>query len=90
MRDVDTRMVITRLQAPRATPRDVELTERIRRLEDDHDRLVDSLPSTVELLDIGWQLQELRVSLFAQHLGTEGSVSEKRVRAALRDAALQA
>lgn len=75
---------------PERLPRDLELTKRIQRLEEEHDRLVDSLPSTIELLDIGWQLQELRVSLFAQHFGTEGSVSEKRVRAALRDAALEA
>ena len=30
-----------------------------------------------------WLLQELRVSLFAQHLGTAGSISEHRVVAAL-------
>jgi ATP-dependent helicase HrpA len=32
---------------------------------------------------IRWQLEELRVSLFAQVLGTPGPVSEKRIRAAL-------
>ena len=30
-----------------------------------------------------WLLEELRVSLFAQHLGTAGSISEHRVVAAL-------
>jgi hypothetical protein len=32
-------------------------------------------------------LQELRVSLFAQTLGTRGSVSEKRVAAAMHELA---
>nr|WP_245852711.1 ATP-dependent RNA helicase HrpA [Isoptericola jiangsuensis] len=33
-----------------------------------------------ELADVRWLLEELRVSLFAQQLGTDGSVSEKRIR----------
>jgi ATP-dependent helicase HrpA len=32
---------------------------------------------------VGWMLQELRVSAFAQEIGTAGSVSEKRVEKAL-------
>ena len=32
-------------------------------------------------------IEELRVSLFAQALGTPGPVSEKRIRAALEDLA---
>ncbi|MFC3244396.1 DUF3418 domain-containing protein [Gordonia humi] len=32
---------------------------------------------------VQWQLEELRVSLFAQQLGTDGPVSEKRVRKAI-------
>ena len=35
------------------------------------------------LTDVRWMLEELRVSLFAQQLGTPSPVSEKRVRAAL-------
>ena len=46
------------------------------------------VPPSPELTDIGWQLQELRVSLFAQHLGVNGTVSEKRIRTALRDVAM--
>ncbi len=30
-----------------------------------------------------WMIEEFRVSLFAQQLGTEGPVSEKRIRGAL-------
>jgi ATP-dependent helicase HrpA len=37
---------------------------------------------------VGWMLQELRVSYFAQALGTKGAVSAKRIAAALRDAEL--
>ncbi len=35
------------------------------------------------MLEIAWMLQELRVSLFAQALGTRGKVSEKRITQAL-------
>jgi Domain of unknown function (DUF3418) len=35
---------------------------------------------------IRWMIEELRVSLFAQSLGTKGSVSEQRVRRALASA----
>ncbi|WP_298458821.1 ATP-dependent RNA helicase HrpA [uncultured Cellulomonas sp.] len=38
---------------------------------------------TAALADVRWLLEELRVSLFAQGLGTAVPVSEKRVRAAL-------
>jgi ATP-dependent helicase HrpA len=36
------------------------------------------------LLDVRWMIEELRVSLFAQHLGTNGPISEQRIRAALQ------
>jgi ATP-dependent helicase HrpA len=57
----------------------------IRDLEDEHDRLSAVLTWTPGLIDVAWMLQELRVSLFAQPIGAKGPVSEKRVRAALRD-----
>jgi ATP-dependent helicase HrpA len=41
---------------------------------------------TTGLLDVRWSIEELRVSLFAQHLGTNGPVSEQRIRAALQSA----
>ena len=34
--------------------------------------------------EVGWLLEELRVSLFAQSLGTAQPVSAKRVRTAIR------
>lgn len=38
-----------------------------------------------ELLDVRWMLEELRISLFAQTLGTPYPVSEKRIRKALAE-----
>lgn len=63
--------------------RDRERMERIQDLESARDELSDAMPGSVELIEIAWMLQELRVSLFAQELGTKGKVSEKRVREAL-------
>ncbi|MDX2967776.1 ATP-dependent RNA helicase HrpA [Kribbella solani] len=37
------------------------------------------------LLDVRWMLEELRISLFAQTLGTPYPISEKRIRKALAD-----
>lgn len=67
--------------------RDRERMGRVRAVEARHDHLVDVLPMTAELADIGWSLQELRMALFAQSLGVAGTVSEKRLRAALDQAA---
>ena len=55
----------------------------VRNLEEEHDRLRDALPDSPDLLEIAWMLQELRVSLFAQALGTRGKISEKRIADAL-------
>ena len=56
--------------------------------------LLESLPPTrraaAAVSDIGWMVEELRVSLFAQSLGTAGPVSEKRVRKAIADVATAA
>ena len=38
------------------------------------------------LFEVRWMIEELRVSLFAQHLGTPTAVSEQRIRKALADA----
>ncbi len=37
-----------------------------------------------DVTDIGWMVEELRVSLFAQSLGTAGPVSAKRVQRAIQ------
>lgn len=69
-------------------PRDRARMATVHPLEAEFDRLMDTLPTSPELIDIGWQLQELRVSLFAQPIGVNGSVSEKRIRQALREVAM--
>ncbi|MEA2010957.1 MAG: ATP-dependent RNA helicase HrpA, partial [Actinomycetota bacterium] len=66
--------------------RDREYMERVQDLEADRDDLSDAMPGSVELIEVAWMLQELRVSLFAQELGTKGKISEKRVREALAQA----
>lgn len=63
--------------------RDAAGQRRVQALEAEHDRVVDVLGWTPELIEVAWQLQEFRVSVFAQSVGVKGSVSEKRIRSAL-------
>ncbi|HEX8486968.1 MAG TPA: DUF3418 domain-containing protein, partial [Propionibacteriaceae bacterium] len=61
----------------------------ITRVEDAYAELValappGRLPDFVE--DIGWLVEELRVSLFAQALGTRQATSEKRINRAIAEA----
>ncbi|MDN6169314.1 MAG: ATP-dependent RNA helicase HrpA [Micrococcaceae bacterium] len=62
----------------------------IQALEDEYDAARAAVPAGARipapLARIKWMLEELRVSMFAQELGTAYSVSEKRVRTALRQA----
>ncbi|GEO94048.1 ATP-dependent RNA helicase HrpA [Kocuria turfanensis] len=62
----------------------------VQKLEDDYDAALDTLPPAApvpeELRRVAWLIEELRVSLFAQELGTAQTVSEKRIRKALKDA----
>ena len=44
-------------------------------------------PGSARLREVPWMLEELRVSHFAQSLGTRGPVSAKRIRRALEEAA---
>ncbi|MEE1620876.1 ATP-dependent RNA helicase HrpA [Zafaria sp. J156] len=71
--------------------RDTPAMLTVQGLEDDYDAALDALPDGVRtpaaLAAVKWMIEELRVSLFAQELGTAHSVSEKRVRTALREAA---
>ncbi|MEX3609597.1 ATP-dependent RNA helicase HrpA [Rothia sp. LK2588] len=70
--------------------RDNQLMLTVQGLEDDYDEAVKSLPGkaqpTPALANVEWMIQELRVSFFAQELGTAYTVSEKRIRKALREA----
>jgi ATP-dependent helicase HrpA len=76
---------------PRDAAGDRDRMQRVHAVEDSYDELLQSLsPARAvaeDLSDIGWMIEELRVSLFAQTLGTRGPVSEKRIRRALGDLA---
>jgi ATP-dependent helicase HrpA len=67
--------------------RDAELTARLQLLEHDYADVVQSLPperrTDPDVVEVRWLLEELRVSFFAQRLGTRVPVSEKRVQRAI-------
>jgi len=78
--------VVYRLEKLRENPdRDRERMQRVTELEAELDDLTEVLSWSSELVDAAWMLQELRVSLFAQPIGVKGTISEKRIRAALQD-----
>ncbi|HEU0286531.1 MAG TPA: DUF3418 domain-containing protein, partial [Nocardioidaceae bacterium] len=79
---------LRRLDRLRSDPlRDDQRMLEVQAVEDDYDRLIDGLPPhrrhDDDLLDVRWAIEELRVSLFAQALGTERPVSVKRIRSAI-------
>ena len=57
----------------------------VRRLQDEIDDLLLTCPKSRmrELLDVRWLVEELRISVFAQALGTAGPISEQRIERAL-------
>ncbi len=70
--------------------RDTELAWRVKDVAAEFDRIRSTIditrlsPTTAAQLDgVRWMIEEYRVSLFAQHLGTDGPVSDKRIRSAL-------
>jgi ATP-dependent helicase HrpA len=69
--------------APVNVARDAEHTEAVVRVRHEYDKLVAALPAShragADVLALRWMIEELRVSLFAQTLGTAHPVSEKRI-----------
>ncbi|MEO8556937.1 MAG: ATP-dependent RNA helicase HrpA, partial [Actinomycetota bacterium] len=69
--------------APSQVARDAEHTETVARVRREYDSLIAALPSArrigADVVALRWMLEELRVSLFAQTLGTAHPVSEKRI-----------
>jgi ATP-dependent helicase HrpA len=67
--------------------RDAELMAVVHRCQDALDQALRRMPASRRsgpaVAAIGWMIQELRVSLFAQTLGTPAPVSERRILAAL-------
>jgi ATP-dependent helicase HrpA len=84
------RAAVKRLETAGSNPkREAESAAAITELEADYARLCAGISGALpaEVIDVGWLLEELRVSLFAQSLGTSVPVSPKRVRAAVAAAA---
>ena len=67
--------------------KDQELMYRVAPFQDAWQHRTDALPAGrppgAALVRLRWQIEEFRVSLWAQHLGTREPVSEKRLRATL-------
>ncbi|NYF97048.1 ATP-dependent RNA helicase HrpA [Janibacter cremeus] len=82
------RGILVRLERAAENPRrDAGHQEAIDSVESAYADLLEALGPlrrrAQDVVDIGWMIEELRVSLFAQSLGTAYSVSAKRVRAAI-------
>ncbi|BBZ39853.1 ATP-dependent RNA helicase HrpA [Mycobacterium conspicuum] len=76
--------IVRRLERlPHALGADRERMQRVRAVQDAYDELVHALPAArgraADVRDIAWQIEELRVSLWAQQLGTPRPVSEQRI-----------
>jgi ATP-dependent helicase HrpA len=73
--------------SPASLARDAANQEVVDRVEIAYADLLDSLPPverrSAPVREVGWMVEELRVSLFANGLGTAYPVSEKRIRAAI-------
>ena len=87
-------MTIRLDRLPRELARDLGEMNRVHDLEDGWHDALDALPADTPvppaLADVRWMLEELRVSLFANALGTAYPVSEKRIRQVLREARMGA
>jgi ATP-dependent helicase HrpA len=85
------RAMVQRLEkapsSPAALARDAASQEVVDRVESAYADLLDALPPvdrrSAPVREVGWMVEELRVSLFANSLGTAHPVSEKRIRAAI-------
>nr|MDT0523687.1 DUF3418 domain-containing protein [Streptomyces sp. DSM 41633] len=68
---------------PQGLDADRERMARVHAVEDAYDDLVSALSEAraedPKVRDIAWQIEELRVSLWAQQLGTPRPVSEQRI-----------
>jgi ATP-dependent helicase HrpA len=74
---------------PNAPAPDLDRMRGIRELEREYEARVESWPAgplPASLREVPWLLEELRVSHFAQSLGTRGQVSAKRIRKVIQEA----
>ena len=72
---------------PESPGRDAERMAAVHRVSEDYASVLAELPpsrrQTAATQAVRWMIEEFRVSLFAQTLGTRGSVSEQRIERAL-------
>ena len=72
---------------PEALGRDAERMAVVQQVTADYQQTLADLPPArrddPDVRDVRWMIEELRVSLFAQTLGTSGPVSERRIERAL-------
>ena len=77
---------------PDAPAPDLDRMRAVHELEAEHARRLAGWPRgrplPAALREVPWMLEELRVSHFAQSLGTRGQVSSKRIRRVLDEAAV--
>lgn len=70
-------------QLPHALNADHQRMSRVHAVQNAYDELLRALPeacrSAADVKDIAWQIEELRVSLWAQQLGTPRPISEQRI-----------
>lgn len=70
-------------QLPHGIAADRQRMAQVHAVQNAYDDLLAALPAirrvAADVRDIGWQIEELRVSLWAQQLGTPRPVSEKRI-----------
>ncbi|MEP7112095.1 MAG: DUF3418 domain-containing protein, partial [Ilumatobacteraceae bacterium] len=71
---------------PESPAKDLHKLVEVRNVEREYSSLLESLPAGdvgPEIIDLGWMLEELRISVFAPSLGTSRPVSNKRIVAEL-------
>ncbi|NNG39614.1 ATP-dependent RNA helicase HrpA [Flexivirga sp. ID2601S] len=86
LRDLDRylRAMLERIdKAPSDLGRDRQRAEEVSAVEAERQKVLAGLPASrhtdADVVDLRWQIEELRVSLFAQRLGTPRPVSPKRI-----------
>ena len=80
---------VVRLDAlPASATRDRQAMATLDRVYAAYDRLLQGLPEprrgSPEVVDVAWLFEELRISLFAQRLGTPFPISEQRIMKAIK------
>ncbi|WP_147105372.1 ATP-dependent RNA helicase HrpA [Nesterenkonia populi] len=79
---------LDRLEQGASVAKDTTDMQAVQELEDEHDDAVEAVPAQLPvpagLAAVKWMIEELRVNLFAQQLGTAQTVSAKRIRKAIK------